>query len=230
MAGILISFDGLDSSGKATQAKALFSHIEKTGIVVKKFESPDYTTPSGKELKLRLQGKLGDWAHTSWQEKMQYFADNRTEHKAEVEDILDKNGIVIYDRYVPSSIAFMVEEAHAVGDDRKAIHKAVQDLEYGKNGMPHEHMSLFFDIPPKLACDLLEGRKAKAGEEDEFTDHISVQEALHEEYIKMSEEYPDTMMRIICLEEGKLRTIDDIAKEVRTKLAQTFPEHVQLFS
>jgi dTMP kinase len=230
MAGILISFDGLDSSGKATQAGVLFSHLEHRGALVKKFESPDYTTPSGKELKLRLQGKLGDWANTPWQEKMQYFAQNRTEHKAEVLDILDKDGIVIYDRYVPSSIAFMVEEAHATGEDRKKIHEVVRELECGINGMPREHMSLFFDIPPRIACDLLEGRKAKAGEEDEFTDHISVQEALYEEYKIMCQEYPDTMMHVVCVDGGKLRTIDDIAKEVRTKLAQTFPEHVQLFS
>ncbi|HSX24595.1 MAG TPA: hypothetical protein VLG69_01370 [Candidatus Andersenbacteria bacterium] len=230
MAGILISFDGLDSSGKATQAGVLFSHLEHRGALVKKFESPDYTTPSGKELKLRLQGKLGNWAATSWEEKMKYFAQNRAEHKEEVESILHQNGIVIYDRYVPSSIAFMVEEAHAVGEDRKKIHQAVQELEYTTNNMPHEHASLFFDIPPTIAIELLEGRKAGEGDDDEFTDHIAVQEALHAEYIRMCEEYPDTMMRIGCMNGDKLRTIDDISHEVRTRLAQTFPEHVSYFS
>ena len=241
MAGILISFDGLDSSGKATQAGVLFSHLEHRGALVKKFESPDYTTSSGKELKLRLQGKIGDWAHTPWQEKMKYFADNRAEHKEEVQDILRQNGIVIYDRYVPSSVAFMVEEAkaseipHSFSEggsrvDRKMIHKAVRELECDINGMPRENISLFFDVPSKIAIDLLEGRKGKAGEEDEHTDHISVQEALHAEYIRMCQENPGAMMHIVCVNDGQLRTIDDIAKEVRTRLAQTFPEHVQFFS
>lgn len=230
MAGILISFDGLDSSGKATQAGVLFSHLEHRGALVKKFESPDYATPSGKELKLRLQGKLGDWANTSWEEKMGYFAQNRAEHKAEVRDILRQNGIIIYDRYVPSSIAFMVEEAHASGRDRIAIHKAVRELECEVNGMPKENMSLFFDIPPKLAIELLEGRKAGANDEDEFTDHISVQEALYAEYLAMCTEYSETMMHVVCMEGDKLRTIDAIAKEVRLRLAQTFPEHVQFFA
>lgn len=229
MAGILISFDGLDSSGKATQAGVLFSHLEHRGALVKKFESPDYTTPSGKELKLRLQGKLGNWAATSWQEKMKYFAQNRAEHQEEVKNIIDQNGIVIYDRYVPSSIAFMVEEAHASGEDRTAIHTAVQELEYAVNMMPHENASLFFDIPPKIAIELLEGRKIGEGDDDEFTDHISVQEALYAEYKKMCAEYP-TMMRIVCMEGKTLRTIDEIAREVRTRLAQTFPEHVSYFS
>ena len=230
MAGILISFDGLDSSGKATQAGVLFSHLEHRGALVKRFESPDYTTPSGKELKLRLQGKLGDWANTPWQEKMEYFAQNRTEHKQEVQDILNQNGIIIYDRYVPSSIAFMVEEAHAAGEDRLAIHKAVRELECDVNGMPREHMSLFFDIPPKVAIEMLEGRKANAGDENEVTDHISVQEALHAEYVQMCKEYPETMMHVVCMDGDKLRSIDDIAREVRTRLAQTFPEHVQFFA
>lgn len=244
MAGILISFDGLDSSGKATQAGVLFSHVEHRGALVKRFESPDYTTPSGKELKLRLQGKLGNWAHTPWQEKMGFFAQNRTEHKQEVIDILNQNGIVIYDRYVPSSVAFMIEESKVMGDDRAVVRRAVHELEYDINGMPRENMSLFFDIPPRLAIELLEGRKARVGDEDEFTDHISVQEALYTEYLNMIKEYPETMMRVICTDPayakgpayrqagsaGKLRSIDDISREVRSRLAQTFPEHVQFFA
>ena len=111
MSGFLISFDGLDSSGKNTQTQALIARLRKAGRRVATFTTPDYTTPSGQELRARLQGKVGDWATTPWQEKMRLFAKNRAEHRQEVVDALSVGAIVLYDRYVPSSLAFIAVEA-----------------------------------------------------------------------------------------------------------------------
>src|SRR3990167_8676430 len=108
---MLISFDGLDSSGKATQSRLLCEHLQKKEIQVKKFCTPDYDTPSGKELKLRLQNKIGNWQETPWQEKMEFFAANRKEHRQEVVDAIESGTVVVYDRYVPSSMAFISAEA-----------------------------------------------------------------------------------------------------------------------
>jgi dTMP kinase len=221
---MLISFDGLDSSGKATQARLLTEHLTAKGIQSAKFRSPDYKTISGKELKLRLQNKGGDWQHTPWREKMGYFAANRAEHRDEVISLLEKNAVVVYDRYVPSSVAFMVSEANVAESSRQDIQQAVQDLEYGKNGMPKEDVSIFFDIPPKVAIDLLKGRKDNHGDEDEYTDYLSVQEALHREYVRMSEESPEHMVHIFCMEGERLRTIEEIALLVRRALSTKFPE------
>lgn len=223
---MLISFDGLDSSGKATQARLLTEHLTKKGIQAKNFCSPDYETASGKELKLRLQNKLGNWQNTPWQEKMGYFAINRREHKEEALSLLAEGGIVIYDRYVPSSIAFMGVEA---GSAREQVRQAVEDLEYGQYGMPKEDICIFFDIPPKVAIDLLKGRKDSHGDEDEYTDYLSVQEALHEEYVRIVEENPGHMLRISCMEGDRLRSIEEISLLVRGALANRFPDQAQLF-
>jgi dTMP kinase len=41
---MLISFDGLDSSGKATQARLLVDHLKNKGKEAKLLRSPDYET------------------------------------------------------------------------------------------------------------------------------------------------------------------------------------------
>lgn len=228
--GLLISFDGLDSSGKATQSKALTTHLAAQDVVVQCFSSPDYTTISGKELKLRLQNKLGVWQQTSWQEKMNYFANNRAEHRDEVIGILQRGGIVIYDRYVPSSVAFIIEESGATGTMREEIQHTVATLEYETNKMPHEDVSLFFDIPPQVAMNLLEGRKHNTGDEAEYTDYIQVQEALHAEYVRMTQEHPSHMLHVQCMDKNRLRTVDEISQIVRVVLAKQFPSHAQLFA
>ncbi|OGY31487.1 MAG: hypothetical protein A3C02_00910 [Candidatus Andersenbacteria bacterium RIFCSPHIGHO2_02_FULL_45_11] len=228
--GLLISFDGLDSSGKATQSKLLYEHLASQGALARYVTSPDYTTASGKELKLRLQSKLGNWDKTTWQEKMKYFADNRAEHREEVVNTVSEGGIVVYDRYVPSSMAFMAEESRAIGEERTKVQEAVAAYEYETNNMPHEDASLFFDIPPRVAMDLLEGRKHDRGDEAEYTDYIQVQEALYAEYLSMIDEKPGHMLHIQCMDGERLRTIAEVSQIVRTQLAQRFPDRAQLFA
>ncbi len=228
---MLISFDGLDSSGKATQSRLLYEHLQNRGIRTEKFCTPDYTTPSGKELKMRLQNKLGNWQQTPWQEKMGFFAANRKEHKEEVQRALQEGAVVIYDRYVPSSIVFMIEEAASeeARQTREEVRRKVMQLEYEENGMPQEDISIFLDIPPYIAIDLLEGRKVHRGDEDEQTDHMHVQEALYAEYIRIAEEYPEKTLHIRCMEGDRLRGIQEIESLVRQELAARFPEHTNYF-
>lgn len=228
--GLLISFDGLDSSGKATQSKLLYEHLASQGAPSRYFTSPDYTTASGKDLKLRLQSKLGDWDKTPWQEKMKYFAHNRAEHKGEVMEVLSQGGIVVYDRYVPSSIAFIVEESKVASQERGSVQAVVAAYEYETNGMPREDTSLFFDIPPRVARELLEGRKHNRGDEAEYTDYIQVQEALYAEYLSMIDEKPGHMLHIQCMDGERLRTIVEVSQIVRTQLAHRFPDRAQLFA
>ena len=228
--GLLISFDGLDSSGKATQSKLLYEHLVSQGALARYCTSPDYTTASGKELKLRLQSKLGDWDKTPWQEKMKYFADNRAEHRGEVTEALSQGGIVVYDRYVPSSIAFMVEESKVAPQERASVQEAVATYEYEANNMPHEDVSLFFDIPPRVAIELLERRKHNQGDEAEYTDYIHIQEALYAQYLRMVGENPDEMLHVECMDGDRLRGINEVSQIVRTQLAQRFPDRAQLFA
>lgn len=183
--GLIISFDGIDSSGKETQTRLLVERLRYQRKVVRKLSTPDYETPSGQEIKLRLQNKIGNWSDLSWEEKMKLFATNRTEHKQEVIDAVQRGEIVIYDRYVPSSLAFIAVEALApqnIESRREEIHRAVARQEYEINEMPFEDVSIFLDVPPAVSALLLHGRKSKRGEDDEYTDHAEVQQRLYNEY------------------------------------------------
>jgi dTMP kinase len=50
MPGALIAFEGLDQSGKETQARLLRARLEQQGRRVLAVTFPDYTTPIGNEL------------------------------------------------------------------------------------------------------------------------------------------------------------------------------------
>jgi dTMP kinase len=225
--GLLIAFDGLDSTGKATQTRKLVDRLRYQGHTVRQFTTPDYTTASGQELKLRLQNKLGNWQETPWQDKLRYFARNRAEHREEVVAALAEKEIVVYDRYIPSSLAFITTEAlspQEIDLFRLDTYRAIEREEYEIQKMPKEDVSIFLDVPPLIADNLLDKRKTAGGHEDEYTDHMHVQERLYNEYDFMCRTQPKRFSRIKCLNDGQLLGVDDVSELIWQDLLIRFPE------
>ena len=102
MPGLLIAFEGLDQSGKETQANRLAGRLEALGHRVRLASFPDYTTPIGREIGRALRDE-----HEYSAEVMQllYIA-NRYERKPEIARWLGEGDIVLCDRYLASSVAY----------------------------------------------------------------------------------------------------------------------------
>lgn len=226
---MLISFDGIDSSGKATQSHRLAERLRYIGHTVHEFTTPDYTTPSGKELKAWLQSQNGNWHALVWQEKNKLFATNRAENQKKVADALAANEIVVYDRYVPSSLAFITVEATTPQDvnvRRADIHRVVEKLEYEANRMPREDISIFLDVPVAVSTTLLEKRKQARADADEYTDHVHVMERLYNEYDIMCREQPARFLRLKVTEGTELLPIEAVSELVWESLKTRFPDLV----
>ena len=56
MAGVLIAFEGLDQSGKETQAQLLRDRLRQNGNKSRVVSFPDYGTSIGEEIARVLQG------------------------------------------------------------------------------------------------------------------------------------------------------------------------------
>lgn len=217
MSGLLIAFDGIDSSGKETQARLLAERLRYKAHNVHLFTTPDYTTASGQELKRRLQNADGTWVHTSWEDKMKLFAANRREHRDEVISILQRGDIVIYDRYVPSSLAFITVEALPAPEAdlwRDKVQQTVARLEYDIHKMPRENVSIFLDVPPTVSATLLEKRKQARSDQHEYTDHEALQQRLYNEYDTLCLKEPQHYLRIKCLVDSQLLGRDDVSELV----------------
>ena len=55
--GLLVAFEGLDQSGKQTQAELLQQRLAAGGRTVRLLSFPDYETPIGSELRRALHGE-----------------------------------------------------------------------------------------------------------------------------------------------------------------------------
>jgi dTMP kinase len=143
MTGYLIAFEGLDQSGKQTQAESLRDHLTARGRVCQLLSFPDYTTHLGSEISKALHGER-DYPPDVLQ--LLYVA-NRGEKRAAIESWIAQGVVVICDRYIASSIAY--GDAHDI--DATWLTEIQRFL-------PPPDLTILLDIAPETAV----GRKAQA--------------------------------------------------------------------
>ena len=102
MSGLLIAFEGLDQSGKQTQAELLRARLEQEGRTSRLISFPDYGTSIGEEIARALRGER-EYGPDLMQ--LLYVA-NRYERKPELQRWIDGGEIVVCDRYIASGIAY----------------------------------------------------------------------------------------------------------------------------
>src|ERR1017187_4792958 len=99
---MLIAFEGLDQSGKETQAHRLCARLEHEGRRVHALSFPDYATPIGEEIAKALQNQR-DFGPDVMQ--LLYMA-NRFEFKPRIDLWLAAGDFIVCDRYRASSVAY----------------------------------------------------------------------------------------------------------------------------
>ena len=102
MEGLLIAFEGLDQSGKQTQAELLRDRLKQAGRKARLVSFPDYGTSIGEEIARALAGER-EYGPDVMQ--LLYVA-NRYERKDDLNRWLEGGLILVCDRYMASSVAY----------------------------------------------------------------------------------------------------------------------------
>jgi dTMP kinase len=161
MPGRLIVFEGLDQSGKETQAQELRERLRSQGHRVRLLSFPDYGTSIGEEIARALQGER-DYGP----EVMQLlFIANRYECKPAMEHWMEGGLILVCDRYRASSIAY----GEAQGLDAGWLAETQQFL-------PEPGLTILLDISPRTAL------MRKAVGRDRYEQDLQLLERVRESY------------------------------------------------
>ena len=137
MRGRLIAFEGLDQSGKQTQAERLRDRLTQGGRLVRLLSFPAYETAIGTEISRALQGAR-DYAPDVMQ--LLYIA-NRYEHRGQIEAETARGTVLICDRYLASSVAY----GEAQGLDPAWLGELQKRL-------PQPDLTILLDIPPEVSA------------------------------------------------------------------------------
>jgi dTMP kinase len=193
MEPMFITFEGLDGSGKSTQAELLRSRLEADGLEVISTREPGGTELGEKIRDLVLHG--GDV--TPWAEALLYAAARAQHVDVVIRPALERGASVICDRYLDSSVAYQ-GVGRELGLDR------VLDLNLAAVG------GLLPDRTFLLALEVAEIGSRLDREHDRLERES---EAFHaraaDGYSELAVRFPD---RIVVLDAK--RPADDLAEEV----------------
>lgn len=163
---MLIAFEGLDQSGKETQAKHLRDELRAAQEKARVVSFPDYGTSIGEEIARALGGER-DYGPDVMQ--LLYVA-NRHERRPDLERWLAADITLLCDRYVASSVAY----GEAQGLDAAWLEEIQKFL-------PPPDLTVYLDISPETALQ----RKA-VGRDRYERDHV-LQVAVRASYLRQAE-------------------------------------------
>ena len=161
MPGHLIAFEGLDQSGKQTQAEMLRDRLKQDGHKSRLESFPDYATSIGEEIARALQGER-EYGPDVMQ--LLYIA-NRYERKPDLTRWLEGGLIIVCDRYMASSIAY--GEAFGLDPDW---------LTDTQKFLPPATLTILLDIAPETAV------QRKSVDRDRYERDLELQSRVRESY------------------------------------------------
>jgi|TARA_B100001971_G_C18182522_1_gene533666 dTMP kinase len=190
MAGVLIAFEGLDQSGKETQAQLLRDRLRQDGNKSRVVSFPDYGTSIGEEIARALQGER-DYPSDVMQ--LLYVA-NRYERRSDLERWLTGGLVIICDRYVASSIAY--------GTAQDLDPAWLTDIQ---RFLPQPNLTVLLDIMPETAV------RRKAVGRDRYERDLALLGRVRKSYL---EQLQETWVRV----DGE-QSKEDVAEEVFSSIA-----------
>ena len=163
MKGLLIAFEGLDQSGKQTQAEMLRDRVVDAGRLVRLLSFPAYDTAIGSELGKALQGERDYGADVM---QLLYVA-NRYEWKPQMERELQRGTVLICDRYLASSVVY--GEAQGLDPDW------LLDMQ---KYLPQPDLTVLLDIEPGVSA------RRKTADRDRYERDLALLGRVRDSYLR----------------------------------------------
>ena len=195
MPGVLIAFEGLDQSGKATQASHLRASLEAHHLRVEALDFPDYKTAIGAEIARTLREDTNRAPDVT----QLLFIANRYEHRAAMEEWIRQGAVVLCDRYLASSVAY--GEAH--GLDPAWLYDV-------QRWLPQPALTILLDIDPDTAV------VRKQEDRDRYERDLALLTRVRASYLKQAEQFG---WAVLDGSQHPTTVRDAIVQVVRSRLA-----------
>lgn len=213
---MLIAIEGIDGSGKGTQAALLVETLRSQGRTAALFGFPRYTeTFFGARIGEFLNGKYGALGDVHPLLAALLFAGDRYESLPRLQQLQAEHEIVVLDRYVASNIAH--QAAKRDGEERLALTAQIQRLEFEVYALPRPDRVILLDIPAERARELV-ARKARRNYTEAVADlqesDTNYQRHVRAMYLELCATDPAWRAVNIVDADGVLRPIPAIATDV----------------
>ncbi|MEQ9260553.1 MAG: dTMP kinase [Roseovarius sp.] len=175
--GAFITFEGIDGSGKSTQARSLAAHLEGQGREVVLTREPG-GSPGAEEIrKLLLEGEADRWSADT--EILLFTAARRDHLERVIEPALAEGRVVICDRFADSTRLYQ-------GLRGAGLRRKVDELHRLMIGREPD-LTLLIDMDPTEGLSRALGRK---GHEERFESFgLDLQMRMRAGFLALAEEF-----------------------------------------
>lgn len=195
--GRFVTLEGIDGSGKSTQARMLADHLRGNGREVVLTREPG-GSPGAEEIRrLVLEGDPDRWSAET--EILLFTAARRDHLERTIEPALATGKMVICDRFADSTRMY---QGLSRGDLREIVDK-LHALMIGRE----PDLTLLIDMDPDTGLSRARGRQ---GVEERFEDFgPALQRRMREGFLALAGEFPDRFQVL----DGN-RPVDAVAEDV----------------
>ena len=216
--GRLIVIEGLDGSGKATQAKLLAAHLAEAGQRVKEITFPDYASDSSALVKMYLAGQFGQHPDdvNAYAASSFYAVDRYASYKTGWGSFYENGGIVIADRYTTSNAVHQCSKLPP--EQWESFLQWLFDFEFHLLGLPAPDQVIYLQVDPTVSQRLMTERYH--GDESKKDVHEKDLEYLARS--RRAAEYCAEHLgwkTVHCTQGDAMRSIEEIQQEVQ-RIAQ----------
>lgn len=196
--GRFISFEGIDGSGKSTQARLLAEYLRERGQDVILTREPGGSAGAEEIRKLVLEGEPDRWSAET--ELLLFTAARRDHLERTILPALDSGQVVICDRFADSTRMYQGLRS----TDMRAKVDVLHSLMIGRE----PDLTVLIDMDPAIGLDraLTRGH----GEERFESFGRELQVKMRNGFLELAQEFPDRF-RVI----DGLRPIEEVAADVK---------------
>jgi dTMP kinase len=212
---VLIAIEGIDGSGKGTQADLLNRRLKLEGIAVRMVRFPQYeTTLFGREVGSFLNGEFGALEDVPPKFSSLLYALDRFQARESIASARESGQYVICDRYTGSNMAH--QAARVPEAERQTMREWIRRVEEEILGIPRPDLVIFLETQVTQA-QMLVGRK-EVRSYTEKTHDLQEASAGHLEaalsnFRALAAEYG--WVRVACVDSaGALRSAETISDEI----------------
>lgn len=179
MAGMFLSFEGIDGSGKSTQARMLAETLRERGHTVLLTREPGGSAGAEEIRRLVLEGEADRWSTET--ELLLFTAARRDHLEKTIRPALARGEIVISDRFADSSRIYQGLTRGNISATVDALHSLMIGTE--------PDLTILIDIDP---AEGLSRAVARAGKELRFEGMgLGLQEKARAGFLALAAKYPD---------------------------------------
>jgi dTMP kinase len=212
---VLLELEGIDGSGKGTQAARLAETAAGRGHRVATFSFPTYDgNPFSRAVADYLNGAFGGADEVHPELAGLLYACDRWHARPRLLAALEENDLVVLDRYVGSNLAHQGSKLE--GEARERLLDWLLEVEYGEFALPVPDLVVLLDAPAALARELV-GRKSARSYTTLAADIHEADrahtDATREVYLDLARRQGWRVVRAAD-DDGNLRDVDAIAGEI----------------